>query len=123
MVMMVFFTEISSVKADVLFDFQMKLAIKDNAEAQFKIGEMYETGFGVARNRKKAKIWIDKAAAQGHLVAGYKLLYWDLEKQGIQKSNIAELEKLKKLAMSNDGQAQYYVGKMYAHGVGVKKKS
>ena len=34
-------------QADGLFDFQMKLANKGNAEAEFHVGEMYETGFGV----------------------------------------------------------------------------
>jgi flagellar biosynthesis GTPase FlhF len=121
MVAVVFFTEISSASADGLFDFQMKLAQKGNAEAQFKVGEMYETGFGVKQDREQARIWIDKAAAKGHVVAGYKLLYWDLEKQGIKDTNKAELENLKKMAAGSDGQAQYYVGKMYARGVGVKK--
>ena len=38
-------------QADGLFDFQMKLAQKGNAEAQFKVGEMYETGFGVKEDK------------------------------------------------------------------------
>jgi len=57
--------------ADGLFDFQMKLAKKGNAEAQFKVGEMYETGFGVKEDKTEAMNWITKAANQGHETASF----------------------------------------------------
>ncbi len=122
MLMVVFVTQISTANADGLFDFQMKLAQKGNAEAQFKIGEMYETGFGVKQDMEQARIWINKAAAKGHVVAGYKLLYWDLKKNGVTSDNKAKVEALKKLAGDEDPQALYYVGKMHAHGVGLDKR-
>ncbi len=121
MLAVVFVTHISTANADGLFDFQMKLAKKGNAEAQFKIGEMYETGFGVKQDMEQARIWINKAASKGHVVAGYKLLYWDLKKNGVTADNKTKLEELKKLAASEDPQALYYVGKMNAYGVGLKK--
>ena len=98
-------------QADGLFDFQMKLAEKGNAEAQFKVGEMYETGFGVKENKAEAMAWITKAAAQGNENAGFKLLYWDIEKNGITKSNKAEFESLKTKANEGNPQAEYYLGK------------
>ncbi len=52
-------------QADGLFDFQMKLAKKGNAEAEFKVGEMYETGFGVTKNMKEATSWITKVSKPG----------------------------------------------------------
>lgn len=107
--------------ADQLFDFQMKLANKGNAEAQFKVGEMYETGFGVKQDMKEAENWINMAAGQGHETAGFKLLYWDIEKNGVNDSNRAKVEELTARANSGNAQAQYYLGKMYAHGVGVNK--
>lgn len=107
--------------ADGLFDFQMKLANKGNAEAQFKVGEMYETGFGVKQDMKQAEEWIRKAAGKGHETAGFKLLYWDVEKNGLNAGNKAKVDELNKKANAGNAQAQYYVGKMYAHGVGVKK--
>ncbi len=113
----------SIVQADGLFDFQMKLAKKGNAEAQFKVGEMYETGFGVKQDMKEAKSWIIKANEKGHETAGFKLLYWDVEKNGVTKANKANVETLKTKAKEGNAQAQYYVGKMYAHGVGVKRNS
>lgn len=110
-------------QADVLFDFQMKLAIKGNAEAQFKIGEMYEAGFGVKKDMAAASSWITKAANQGHETATFKLLYWDLEKKGMHKSNQAGVMQIRSKAREGDPQAEYYLGKMYANGVGMKKDS
>lgn len=108
-------------QADGLFDFQMTLAQKGNAEAEFKVGEMYETGFGVDQDMKQAESWITKAAEKGHETAGFKLLYWDLEKNGVNAGNKAGLESLQTKARDGNPQAQYYVGKMYSRGVGLKK--
>jgi len=110
-------------QADGLFDFQMKLAKKGNAEAQYKVGEMYETGFGVKQDMTEAKSWTTKSAGQGHENAGFKLLYWDVEKNGITTSNKADVEALKAKATEGNPQAQFTVGKMHAYGVGVKKNS
>ena len=107
--------------ADGLFDFQMKLAKKGHAEAEFKVGEMYETGFGVKKDLAEAKVWVDKAAAQGHETAGFKLLYWDMQKNGLKGENKEEFAQLRTKANANNSQAMYYLGKMYAYGVGVKK--
>ena len=111
------------VQADGLFDFQMKLAQKGNAEAQFKVGEMYETGFGVKEDKAEAENWIMKAAGQGHETAGFKLLFWDIEKNGVTDANKGKLEALRAKADEGNAQAQYYVGKMYSRGVGVPRDS
>jgi len=107
--------------ADGLFNFQMKMANKGNTEAQFKVGEMYESGFGVKQDRKKAMQWITKAADKGHEAAGFQLLYWNIEKNGLTKANKTKFDALKQKAANANAQAQYYYGKMYAHGVGVRK--
>lgn len=119
--LVVFVTEISPARADGLFDFQMKLAEKGNAEAQFKVGQMYETGRGVGKDMTKAMEWVTKAADQGHKTAGFKLLYFDIEKNGINAANKDKYAALKTKAAAGNGQAQFYVGKMYGRGVGVKK--
>lgn len=107
--------------ADGLFDFQMKLAKGGSAEAQYKVGEMYETGFGVKEDQTEAMNWIQKSANQGHETAGFKLLYWDVQKNGLKGENKADVDVLKKKANAGNAQAQYYVGKMNAYGVGMKK--
>jgi flagellar biosynthesis GTPase FlhF len=119
LLLVVFMAEICVASADGLFDFQMKLAKGGNPEAEFKIGEMYETGFGTTKNMKLAKEWIMKAAAQGHEMAKFKLLYWDMKKNGITKSNKAQYKDLVAKANSENPGAQYYLGKIYADGAGV----
>jgi len=114
----------SVVFADMVFDFQMKMATKGgNPEAEFKVGEMYETGFGVKMDMAEADKWITKAANQGHETAGFKLLYWDVEKNGINRTNEVKVSALKVKAEAGNPQAQYYVGKMHANGVGWKQDS
>ena len=121
LLILVFFVLFSTMaKADGLFDFQMKLAKKGNAEAEFKIGEMYETGFGVKKDMKEAMLWITKAAAQGHENASFKMLYWDIQKNGLKGENKKKFSELRTKANDGNVQAMYYVGKMYAYGVGVK---
>ena len=113
----------SLANADGLFDFQMKLAKSGSAEAQYKVGEMYETGFGVKQDQKKAMQWITKSAEQGLETADFKLLYWDIQKNGLRGDNKAKVGSLRKKANEGNPQAQYYIGRMHANGVGMKKNS
>ena len=121
LVTFVFLTQISAARADMVFDFQMKLAKKGNAEAQYKVGEMYEAGRGVDANKEEAMKWFTQAADGGSQNAKDKLLYVDMEKNGLTKDNKAEYEGLKTRAKGGNEYAQYYLGMMYSHGVGVKK--
>jgi|GEM_PF-928272 len=123
LVVVVFLTEISGAQADMVFDFQMKLAQKGNAEAQFKVGEMYETGRGVEKNMVEAKRWITRAAEQGHQAANYKLLYYDLQNNGVTARNKPKLTELQQEAKDGNGIAQYYVGLMHSRGVGLRRNS
>ena len=110
-----------AVQADDSFDSQMKLAKQGNAEAQFKVGEMYENGFGVNQDNREAKYWITRSANQNHETARFKLLYWDMERKGINGENKPKVKELNTKAKQGNAQAQYYLGKMYANGVGIKK--
>jgi TPR repeat protein len=112
-----------AVQAGSLFDSQIKLAKLGDAEAQFNVGEMYEIGFGVKQDKKEARYWISRSANQKHEAAGFKLLYWDVERDGLKGKNKAKVQELNVLAKQGNAQAQYYLGKMYAHGVGINKNS
>lgn len=107
-------------QANGLFEFQMKLATKGNAEAEFKVGEMYETGFGVEKDIKAARKWINQAATQGHETANFKLLYWEIESNSVKGESKSKLAELQSKANDGNPQAMYYLGKMHAHGIGVK---
>lgn len=41
-------------------------ADQDNVDAQFNLGIMYHNGEGVKENQAKSKLWLQKAANQGH---------------------------------------------------------
>jgi len=104
-----------------IFRFQYKLAEQGNAEAQYKVGEMYETGRGVDQDREKAREWYTKAAKQDHPKSKYRLLFLDIQKSGMNVERKQQLVQLQKDANSGVGDAQYFLGKMYAAGVGVPK--
>jgi uncharacterized protein len=99
----------------------MKLAKQGNPESQFKIGEMYENGTGVGQDKREARYWFIRSANQGYEIAGFKLLYWELEIKGLNGKNKAKVEELNNKAKQGDAQAQYYLGKMYANGIGINK--
>ena len=121
----IFMTLISTlspaVHANDSFDYQLKLAKQGNAEAQFKVGEMYEAGIGVKQDNREALYWTIRAANQKHEKAGFKILYWDMERKGLDEENKAELERLNTKAKQGNPHAQYYLGKMYTYGIGINK--
>ena len=45
---------------------RLKAEYRGDAEAQFRLGECYETGDGVDRDLQRAAEWYRLAAAQGH---------------------------------------------------------
>jgi len=113
-----------SLYADIssgVFRFQVKLAEQGNPEAQYKVGEMYETGKGVQKDPAIALTWFEKAAAQDHKKAVYKLLYLDIKSNGMNNHSKTQLGVLRQESASGNPDAQYYLGKMYAAGVGVPK--
>lgn len=104
-----------------LFRFQHTLANKGNAAAQYSLGEMYEMGVGVSKDEREALVWFKKAAAQGHNKSIYKLLFLEIKVNGLSIENKKQLDLLKKEANAKNPNAQYYLGKMYAAGIGVPK--
>jgi len=110
----------SDISAGV-FRFQFKLAEQGNPEAQYKVGEMYEVGKGVKKDLPTAMKWFEKAAAQNHKKAGHKLLFLDIKNNGLNNKSKTELGVLRQEAASGNPDAQYFLGKMYAAGIGVPK--
>lgn len=110
----------SDVSAGV-FRFQMSLAEQGNPEAQYQVGEMYEKGKGVPKDLKKAQSWFEKASAQDHRKALYKILYNEIQTNGLNDYTKTQLGVLRQESASGNADAQYFLGKMYANGVGVPK--
>lgn len=60
-----------------LFNYQQKMANIGNAEAQFKLAEMYAQGQGVQADPSQARRWYEASAAQGYEPARRKLAALD----------------------------------------------
>lgn len=56
-----------------LFNYQQKMAHIGNAEAQYKLAEMYAQGQGVQADPAQARHWYEASAAQGYEPARNKL--------------------------------------------------
>jgi len=110
----------SDVSAGV-FRFQVKLAEQGNPEAQYKVGEMYEQGNGVKKDLAVAQSWYEKSAAQNHKKSSYKLLYLEIQSNGLNDFTKSQLGILRQESVAGNADAQYFLGKMYAAGVGVPK--
>ena len=59
------------------FQAQLNMAMQGNADAQFRVGEMYEQGLGTARDASVAFLWFNKASIQGNVRAKEKLAALD----------------------------------------------
>jgi hypothetical protein len=63
------------------FPLYARLADTGNAEAQFRLGEMYWYGDGTAVDMAKSRAWLQKAAAAGHAGARETLAVLEQRKQ------------------------------------------
>lgn len=67
-------------------------ATAGDAEAQFRLGEAYYTGQGVALNEADAVKWWRPAAEQGHIKAQYRLGMALLIGRGVEKNAVEARE-------------------------------
>ncbi|MCK7580102.1 MAG: hypothetical protein MZV65_33470 [Chromatiales bacterium] len=64
-------------KAVEQFQTQLNMAMQGSADAQYRVGEMYEQGLGTAKNSSMAFLWFNKASIQGNAKAKEKLVLID----------------------------------------------
>lgn len=80
-----------------------KLASKQgHADAQYNLAFLYEVGWGVTKNRKKAAKWYALAAEQGVVKALFDLGYLYYRGKGVPK------DKKKAAKLGRLGEEQYY---------------
>jgi len=101
--------------------FQKQMAKRGNAESQFKLGLMYETGSGLSNSLVLATSWYKKAAQQNYKPAINRLTYLEIKKSGFNNSHKEWLMKLKADARYLEGEALFLLGQMYSEGTGVNK--
>jgi TPR repeat protein len=96
-----------------------RAALKDDAEAQFNIGLMYNKGQGVARDGKEAARWFQLAALQGVAEAQVNLGVMYDEGQGVAQDYKEAVRWYKLAAKKNKDRAQFNLALMYYEGKGV----
>lgn len=98
------------------FKWYSKAAAQGYADAQYKLGRMFECGHGGTPDKVEAKEWYTKAAKQGHADAQYSLGHmYDVWLDYVKARNW-----YKKAAGKGNAAAQCSLGQMYEYGNGVK---
>ena len=98
-----------------------KAAEQGHAEAQYKLGKMYEDGRGVEQDSKKAIEWYQKAADRGLHGALYTLGKMYEDGRGVEQNNRKAVEWYWKAAEQHSIGAPYKLGEMYEYGKGVEQ--
>ncbi|MGA9342724.1 MAG: tetratricopeptide repeat protein [Rhodanobacteraceae bacterium] len=96
------------------------LAARGDAEAQYRLGRMYEFGEGVAADMPQAMIWLRKSAEQGNAFAQTELgIIYATGDGGVSRDDAQAVAWLRKGANQGNATAEYNLGAMYAKGQGV----
>ena len=99
------------------------LAAQGDADAQFLLGLLYDTGNGVARDPVVAAAWYRKAADQNHTLGRLYLGLLHYSGEGVKQSYEEAARWFRPAAEDGNDLAQFYLGWMYAQGTGVRKDS
>ena len=90
------------------------LAGKGNAEAQHRLGILYDSGHGVARNSTRAAAWYRRAAMQDHARAQTNLGAMYVRGEGVAKDYETAFDWMQRAASQGIAHAQLNLGMMYA---------
>ena len=99
----------------------LPLAQAGDAEAQFRVGRLYDVGEGVPRNAEKAISWYQKSAEQKNLNAAFNLgsIFYE---GTLVKKNYAKAYKYWRLAAeTGDPVSQSNLGLLLVSGKGIKR--
>lgn len=94
-------------------------ADQGDADAQYRLGVMYDLGQGVAQDDAEAAKWYRAAAEQGVADAQGTLAVMYRTGQGVQQDDVAAAKWSRRAAEQGDVGAQYSLGVMYNLGKGV----
>lgn len=93
------------------------------AEAQYKLGLMYDNGTHVPQNFVEAAAWYRRAAEQGHAPSQYNLGVAYSRGEGVAKDPVRAVAWYRRAAQQGLAAAQHNLGFMYAVGSGVPRSS
>ncbi len=87
------------------------------ANAQYNMGFLYESGWGVERNDRLASIWYRRAADQGHLTALYNLALLYIEGRGVVGDVHRGVGLVRQAAEAGFTKAQEFMTQAYKDGL------
>ena len=97
------------------------LAEKGNAEAQYRVGLMYEYGKGFPQDKVQAVSWLRKSATQGHIQAQVEIAVILATGDGVAQDDKQAVDWFRKAAEQGNVIAQYNLGLLYAKGQGIAR--
>jgi len=103
-----------------VFEFQQKLAKSGDAQAQYKLATMYESGRGVEKDNSLAMAWYKKSSSNNLDAATRYLKYLDIKKSGFKAQDKAWLKTVFKDSKRGDENALLVLGKIHENGTGVE---
>ncbi len=110
----------SETASDVLASLK-EAAHQGDADAQFHLGGMYETGEGIEQDVSQALAWYRLAANQGHAAAQFHLGVMYETGKDVKKDKSQAVAWYRLAANQGHADAQYYLGDKYEHGIGVEQ--
>ncbi|MDB5744421.1 MAG: msfA [Polaromonas sp.] len=97
------------------------LAEKGNAQAQYRLGKIFNLGAGLPPNKMEAAKWIQMAAQQGLAEAQGTMGYLYLVGEGVVQNNELAVKWTRKAAEQGDATAQFNLSTMHSEKFGIKK--
>lgn len=97
------------------------LAEKGNAQAQYRLGKIFNLGQGLPPDKKEAAKWFHLAAQQGLAEAQGALGYLCLVGEGVSQNSDLALEWTRKAAQQGNATAQFNLSLMYGEAFGIHK--
>jgi len=98
---------------------QLENAAQNDAEAQFELGVMYDTGEGAPQSHTEAAKWYRKAAEQGWAKAQHNLGHLYENGEGVPQDCAEAVKWYCMAADQGVTRSQYNLGFMYDYGEGV----
>ncbi len=100
-----------------------KAADNGDAEAELRVGIMYDTGQGVPQNFTEALKWYKLSANQGNAIAQNNLGVMYLQGEGVAQNYFEAAKWIQQSANQDYSKAEMNLGFMYADGSGVRQNS
>ena len=97
------------------------LAESGDADAQFNMGILHDTGQGVPQDYREAARWYAAASGQSHSTAQYNLGLLYFEGKGVERDQAKALDLYRRAARNGDADAFSSIGYMFLNGISVEK--